>query len=97
LEVLLAWAKEEILPKFEESPVPVAVLAMKLLSRWETEPQLPLAWPLGGISVPRAMRENGPQIRTAVEELLRLGHVYFPHLSFNKSECEELRDSIVVG
>jgi hypothetical protein len=32
LTVLLAWTKEEILTKFEESPVPVAVLAMKLLS-----------------------------------------------------------------
>jgi hypothetical protein len=36
-----------------------------------------------GVSTPIAMRENGPQVCTALEDVIKLGHVYFPQLSLN--------------
>jgi hypothetical protein len=49
------------------------------------------------MNIPTAMRENGPQIGTALEDVIKLDHFYFPQPSFSISECEEFCDSIVMG
>jgi hypothetical protein len=59
--------------------------------------QTPLAWPITRMNIPTAMRENGPQIGTALEDVIKLDHFYFPQPSFSISECEEFCDSIVMG
>jgi hypothetical protein len=55
---------------------------------------MPLAWPIGGVSAYSLLEDATPQLCMAMEDVIRLGHLYFSYLSFSMSDCEQLRDSI---
>jgi hypothetical protein len=94
LQVLLDWSKSEILPLLEGTLVPPPILAMKLMSCSRNGPKMPLAWPIGGMSALTSLQDAAPQLQMAMEDIIRLGHLYFPDLFFSISECERFRDCI---
>ena len=53
-----------------------------------------LAWPIGGMSAYSLLQDATPQLCMVMEDVIRLGHLYFPHLSFSMFDCEQLRDII---
>jgi hypothetical protein len=46
------------------------------------------------VSAYSSLQDAAPQMRMAMDDVIRLGHFYFPHLSFRVSDCEYLQDSI---
>jgi hypothetical protein len=47
-----------------------------------------------GVSAHSLLQDVVPQLHMAMKDVIKLGHVYFPHLSFDMSDCEEFYNRI---
>jgi hypothetical protein len=90
---LVTWIADDILPRLEVASVPPPVLAMKFLSRMWTWPAIPFSCPMQR-GILQDVKEDVDCLRISLQEVVRLGSIHFPGLSFSEAELLGFADAL---
>lgn len=89
-QALLKWLEREGKCIGDRNPPPHMARALKLFSRSENGARMPMLCPVGGLT-PETLLNRGNQVMFAMEELIRVGKIYFPTLDVEGEDFKILR------
>ncbi|KAG0573280.1 hypothetical protein KC19_VG164600 [Ceratodon purpureus] len=87
---LVAWFKEEGVRIGEKNSPPHMARALKLYARGEIGAKMPMLCPVRGLTED-TMLDRPDQIMFAMEELIRVGKIYFPTMDISGDDFEDFR------
>ena len=93
---LIKWMERENGLLEEKNDPPHMARALKLFSRSETGSRIPMLCPVLGLTEERLMK-GSVQVMLAMEELIRVGKIYFPTMDIQGDSFEVFREVLDVG
>ena len=89
-QALLKWMEMEGKRMGDRNDPPLMARAMKLFARSEVGAKMPMLCPLGGLTG-HTLLTRTDQIMFAMEELIRMGKIYFPTIDLQGEDFETFR------
>ena len=93
---LLKWMEREGQVIGEKNEPPHMARAFKLFCRSEVGSRIPMLCPVQGLTEERLMARPN-QVMLAMEELIRMGKIYFPTMDMHGDEFETFREVLDLG